>query len=721
MSPEIWKTFLFRAPTLTESNTQKSREYARKKKWMAEHSLKISAEGREIGEIPKPSKPGRKKASARSFQRFCGAYFPETFDLVWSPDHLTVISQIEESVLRGGLFATAMPRGSGKTSLAEVACIWAVLYGHRDFIALIGSDEGHASQMLDSIKTDMESNELLLQDFPEAIYPIVKLEGIAHRCNGQIHQGNRTHIGWTAGEIVMPTIPGSKAAGAVIKVAGITGGLRGMKFKRQDGRTVRPSLVVIDDPQTDQSARSPSQCETRERILAGAILGLAGPGRKISGIMPCTVIRPGDMADSILDRDKHPEWNGTRTKMVYAFPVAEKLWDQYAQIRADSLRIGHGGKEATEFYAANRTAMDEGSNVAWEARHDPDELSALQHAMNLKLRDERAFFSEYQNEPLPEQESRPDDLTVDQICAKINRLPRGIVPVTCNRITAFIDVQASLLYYLVVAWEDNFTGYILDYGAFPDQAMPYFTLANAKIPLSSVVKAAGLEGQLYGGLQLLAASLLGRDWPRDDGAILKIERCLIDANWHASTDVIYKFCRESAFSSNLGPSRGHFVGASTLPISEWAKEAGERRGLNWVLRPTKSYRSLRLVQYDTNFWKSFIYGRLATAMGDRGCLSIFGDKPEQHRMLADQLCSEYRVRTAGRGREIDEWKLRPERPDNHLLDCLVGAAVAASVQGVALAESMDAKPAVKVKRPSFQELQRRAQEQRRMLPGQSRA
>ena len=94
-----------------------------------------------------------------------------------------------------------------------------------------------------------------------------------------------------------------------------------MKFKRPDGKTVRPSLVVLDDPQTDESARSLSQCANREAILAGAVLGLGGPGKKISGIMPCTVIRPGDMADNILDRDKHPEWNGERTRMVYSFPI----------------------------------------------------------------------------------------------------------------------------------------------------------------------------------------------------------------------------------------------------------------------------------------------------------------------------------------------------------------------------------------------------------------
>jgi hypothetical protein len=695
--------------------------YEHDKRRNAKRQLEISAGGRDIGPIPEVKKPRRKIMARLKFERFCRSYFPETFDLAWSADHLRVIGQIEESVLRGGLFATAMPRGSGKTSLAEVACIWAILYGHRDFVALIGSDEGHASQMLDSIKTDFEANELLLEDFPEAVYPIVKLEGIAHRCNGQLCQGERTHIGWTAGEIVMPTIPGSKAASAVIKVAGITGGLRGMKFKRQDGKTVRPSLVIVDDPQTDQSARSPSQCETRERVLAGAILGLAGPGKKIAGIMPCTVIRPGDMADAILDRKKHPEWNGTRTKMVYAFPAAEKLWEEYGRIRAESLRAGHGGKEATDFYRANRKDMDLGAIIAWEARHDPDELSAIQHAMNLRLRDERAFFAEYQNEPLAEEEARSDDLTPDQIAGKLNRMPRGTVPITANRITAMIDVQATLLFYVVCAWEDSFTGYILDYGAFPEQNSLYFTLANAKHPLASVVKAAGLEGQIFGGLDALTGGLLAREWMRDDGAALKIERCMIDANWGASTETIYQFCRQSPLSQVLTPSHGKYVGASSMPMREWTKHPGDRVGLNWKIPNLNGRRAVRHVIYDTNFWKSFIHARFSTAMGDRGCLSLFGTKPDDHRMFADQICSEYRVRTIGRGREIDEWKLRPERPDNHFLDCVVGTAVAAAIQGVSLAESGASASADSPKRVSFADLQRQAQRGRNFPPNQPRA
>ena len=50
--------------------------------------------------------------------------------------------------------------------------------------------------------------------------------------------------------------------------------------------TVRPTLVVLDDPQTDESARSLSQCSTRESVLAGAVLGLSGRARRSPGSCP---------------------------------------------------------------------------------------------------------------------------------------------------------------------------------------------------------------------------------------------------------------------------------------------------------------------------------------------------------------------------------------------------------------------------------------------------
>ncbi len=680
--------------------------YEKLKERARARNVALAIAGRDIGDLPDVVSPERKERAALDFRFFCDSYFPLTFHLPWSPDHLKVIGKIEQAVLRGGLFAMAMPRGSGKTTVCECACIWAVLYGHRDFVCLIGSDEGHAMDMLDSIKMELDGNDLLLEDFPEVVYPIQALDGIANRCNGQLYKGERTHIGWTAREIVLPTMPGSAASGAIVKVAGITGRIRGMKYKRADGHTVRPALVVIDDPQTDESARSLSQCATREGILAGAILGLAGPGKKISGIMPCTVIRPGDMADNILSRDKHPEWNGERTKMVYAFPADEKRWQRYGELRAESLRVHGDIRLATDFYAENREAMDAGAVIAWPERFNHDELSAIQHAMNLKLQDEAAFFAEYQNEPLPEEVAGDDELTADQIAGKLNRMQRRLAPVSCNHVTMFVDVQANLLFFVVAAWEDDFTGYVIDYGTFPDQQRPYFTLRDARLTLPLATKASGLEGAIYASLEQLTTSYLGREWRRDDGAMLRIERCLIDANWGSSTDVVYQFCRQSAHAGMVMPSHGRFVGASSQPFSEYKRRPGDRVGHNWRVPNVAGKRAVRHVVYDTNFWKTFIHARLAVPMGDRGCLSLFGDSAEQHRLFAEHLTSEYRVKTEGRGRTVDEWKQRPERGDNHWFDALVGCAVAASMQGVALAGSGGATGPAKPRRVSFAELQR---------------
>ena len=647
----------------------------------SESSRDIAAEGW----VHEPKNLERKNACRHSFRQFCDAYFPQTFHLAWSPDHLKVIGKIEIAVIDGGLFAMAMPRGSGKTTLCETACLWALLYGHREFVALIGSDEEHAADMLDSIKSELENNDLLEEDFSEVCGPIRALEGIHQRAAGQLYRGARTHVGWTAKEIVLPTIEGSVASSAIIKVAGITGRIRGMKHKRADGKTTRPSLVLLDDPQTDESARSPSQCATREQILAGAILGLAGPGRKIAGLMTLTVVRPDDMADRILDREKHPQWQGERTKMVYAFPANEKLWQEYARLRAEGQRSDRGVGAATEFYRANQVDMDAGAIIAWPQRHNPDELTAIQHAMNLKLdQGDAAFWAEYQNEPLPD-EVDGESLSADTIAAKTNGMKRGEVPVGVNHLTMFIDVQGTLLFWMVCGWEEDFTGYVLDYGEYPDQKRPYYTLRDARRTLMLAHKGTGQEGVIYAGLDALTQDRLKRKYRRDDGAEMTVERCLIDANWGNSTDVVYQFCRQSAHAAILMPSHGRYVGAASTPFSEYKPKRGDRVGLHWRVPGITGKRAVRYALIDTNYWKSFVQARLAVPMGDPGCLSLFAPGTGQdHRLVSEHLTAEYRVKTQGRGRELEEWKLRTPGTDNHWLDCLVGCAMAASMQGAVL-------------------------------------
>lgn len=675
----------------TPEETSGARSYEDRRNAERDRQAEQSLAGRDIGPLPEVVNPDRKAACERNFQLFCESYFPETYSLAWSPDHLKVIEKIETAVLRGGLFALALPRGSGKTTITESAALWSMLYGHREFVVLIGATESAALELLDSLKTELEVNERLAEDFPEVCYPVAQLEGIANRCAGQLYKGERTRITWTSNEIVLPTVEGSRASGIIVRVAGITGRIRGMKFKRSDGRSVRPSLVIIDDPQTSESAGSLEQTRKRVRVLAGDILGLAGPGQKISGIMPCTIIRPGDMADIILNRNTHPDWNGEKTRMVYRFPSNMKLWEEYAEIRAEALRTEGNFQKATEFYLANREAMDAGAEVSWEARFNHDEVSALQHAMNLKFQDEAAFQSEYQNDPLPDDTADDSLLSVDEICAKINGLARRRVPLKCDRLTMFVDVQKALLFYVVIAWAEDFTGAVIDYGSWPDQHRHEYSLADANPSIQTLFPKAGFEGALYAALSALTDECLGREWEREDGAVLKIERALVDANWGQSTDVVYQFCRQSSHAGVILPSHGRYVGASSKPMTEYRKQQGDRLGFNWMIPNVAGKRAIRHVIYDTNYWKSFIHARLAVPVGDKGALTLYGRIPGAHQLFAEHLTAEYRVKTQGRGRTVDEWKLKPQSHDNHFLDCVAGCAVCGSMLGASLPETLPAK------------------------------
>lgn len=673
----------------------------------AAHKSEMRTSVRDIGADLTIANPKRRAACTASLRLACETYWPEQFTLAWSADHLRVLAHIERAAIRGGLFAFAMPRGNGKTTICECGGVWSYLTGRRKFIVLIGASEKHATEVIDSIKTELETNELLAEDFPEALHCIRALEGIAHRANGQIFRGERTHVGWTADELILPDLKlpewrklkdhkayvdkvgRPKCAGSIIRVAGITGRIRGMKHKRADGSAVRPDFVLLDDPQTDDSAKSPSQCEYRESVLAGAILGLAGRGKRIAGVMPCTVIRPGDMADRILDRSAHPDWNGERTKMVYAWPSATKLWDQYAQMRGDGLRAGDDGAAATKFYGEHRAAMDAGAKMAWPECFQPNELSAIQNAMDLRLKlGDAAFFAEYQNEPIKDDTRQGKDPEAPAVAKRCSGMERYAVPSSAHHVTAFIDVHQDALFSVTTAFEADFTAHVVNYLAWPDPERPYFTLRDIRRTITLEAQAAGLkspglEGAIMFALGRLVDQLVATKLPRDDGSVAAIDRILIDANWGKSTEVVYEFCRRSPHAAILTPWHGKFIGGSSTPMAGWQKKRGDRVGLHWR-QPAAVGRQVRHVLGDVNFWKSFVMDRLQIPLGDPGAISLWGNNPAAHRLFSEHCAAEYRVPVEGRGRRVDEWKWRPEAFDNHWWDGLVGCCVAASMEGVSI-------------------------------------
>lgn len=688
---------------------QDADRYDRHRQRMAERSRERSSAGMEIGDLPEVVNPDRKAASADSLRVFCESYFPRRFRLKWSPDHITWLGRMECATKEGGLYIVAAPRGRGKTSSAEVAAIWGIFHGYIPFTMLLGPTGPHSISLIDSIKTELEGNDLLLEDFPEIVYPIRCLESQPLRCRGQKYHGERTHIVWKRDVIVLPTMPNSKASGAILRVSGILGaGVRGPKYTRRDGTVVRPKMVLIDDPQTNASAKSLSQCTAREAVIKGAILGMAGPDQKISGVCCATVVRKGDVADVILDREKHPAWTGQRFKMLYAFPTRMDLWEEYAVRRADELRNDGDGSQATLWYAERAAEMDAGANVAWPECFKVDELSAVQSAMNLYFDDRKSFFAEYQNEPEDEQRGE-GQLDAETIAARVNGLERGRVPVNATHVTAFVDVQQKCLFWCVCAWADDFTGAVLDYGSYPDQSRSYYQLSDIQHTLAKAAPGTGLEGSIHDGLTKLADKLLPKEWTREDGAKMRIERMLVDARWGPSTDTVFAWCGRSSHAAIVMPSFGIGIGAASKPFSEYQKRPGETIGFHWRISLVQGKgRVTRNLNIDVNFWKSFIAERFAMGVGDKGALTLFGKKGTDHRMFSEHCASEYRIQTSGRGRTVDEWRLRPEKPDNHFWDGVVGCACAASMLGASLPSS--GLSGTTAKRKTVAELMREAKE-----------
>jgi len=663
-----------------------AQDYTRRKAAARSRQAAQVAAGQEIGSLPPIADPRRRAACNTSFRLFCETYFPERFYLRWSEDHLRVIARIEAAVLRGGLFAMAMPRGAGKTALAESAILWAALYGRHRFVAGLAASRDKSLEMLQALTMILETNDHIAADWPEVCLPIRELEGTANRCPGQTCGGVRTRITWTKRMLILPTVAGSPAAGVIIKVGGLTGGdVRGMHYTRADGQMVRPSLVVIDDPQTDTTARSATQNANRLSLLDGAVLGMAGPGKKLSAIMPCTVIQPLDMADEILKGEQHPDWNGMRLKMVNAWPTNAKLWDEYARLRAEGLRAGDEGHTGTEFYRQHREQMDTGAEATWPERFDADELSAIQHAVNLRLRDEAVFFAEYQNDPAAARAA--DELpTAEQIRQRVSGLPEWLIPTECQWTTAFIDTHDKLLYWLAAAWRPDFTGHVIAYGTWPDQHRQYFSLASAPRTLRRAHQGASREGAILSGLDALTGWLLQRPWAREDGATLPPGLILYDSGWE--TETVYQFIRRHP-ATMLLPSKGFSLRAASQPWEDRKHKPGERNGEHWRVGTNPGKGRGRLLFHDANWWKTFLQRRLATPASEPGAIVIHGAKrtdgtpanPDAHRLLSDHLTAERRVTTIGHGRAVDEWSLPPNRPDNHWLDCLVGCAVAASILG----------------------------------------
>lgn len=639
----------------------------------------------EIAPIPDPEVDDttRRAAAEASLRTFAETYFPEACKWAWSQDHLKAIDATERAIRERMLFALAMPRGSGKSTLFRIAALWAILTGRCRYVCLIAATTDKGKSELGKIKIMLRFNALLYADFKRELHAIIRLEGEPRRCTRQTYRGKPTQVSWLEAKIVFPDIPGSKASGAILTGCGLTAAdIRGQSHVSTDGDTViRPDLILVDDPQTKDSARSATQNRQRSELVNHDVLGMFGPGMRPAGFAAMTVIEPGDLADKMLDQELSPRWGGQRCKMLYAMPEDEAGWEKYAEIRRQCQRAKGGFDRLNKYFQDNEEQLTRGAVVGWPERKSADEVSALQHAMNLAIDDWRAFQAEYQNEP-----DRDDDglerLTVDQVAGKLNGLGRLIVARGREKITAAIDVHDSLLYYEVVAWSQGFVGDVIDYGTWPRQSSRHFQMRKAKVKLIDVAPAgADTNAAIFHGMVELTKELLEKQYVREDGDAMQIDLIGIDRGYRKK--LVDGCIARSPHKARMRPIRGDGITAAMKPMDEYRDVEGALVGDHWRMEPVKKRGEVRHIHADVNYWKSFSHRCLATPLTTPGCVAFWGAKADAHRMWAEHIAdSEYFVRTEGRGRTVDQWDRFSHQPDNHGFDVHVYNHVLASFLGI---------------------------------------
>jgi predicted phage terminase large subunit-like protein len=291
------------------------------------------------------------KRGRLSFQDFCSRYFPHyqtdescSFH-VWLEDHLESATRTRN--VKSVIIA---PRGYAKSTVISVMYVlYCICEKLETYIVLFSDTQTQANQHLRNIKKELEDNELLAEDYPEA-------------CG----EGET----WSIVGIVTNN-------GIKVDVIGTHGKIRG----RREGAQ-RPSLIIGDDPENDESAASPTQRDSCRTWFDSGVMKAGRPGTNI--IVIGTMINSECLVAYLL---KRPGWVGRIFRAICKWPDRMDLWEKWEEKYYESI------EDADAFYQEHLLDLEKGAEVLWSKR---EPLIAL---MKMRAEGHRAFGSEKQNEP----------------------------------------------------------------------------------------------------------------------------------------------------------------------------------------------------------------------------------------------------------------------------------------------------------------------------------
>jgi len=309
----------------------------------------------------------RKMLGRIDYEYFGRAYFPEYCSLPPCDFHHEQFEEMKRIEKRGGgeTVITAAPRESAKsTDWNTIYGANNALYAKKHYIVLVSDSSEQAIDDLKQIKTAIEENEYILDDFG-------RLQGKSN---------------WKTDAILLKNDVLMVAKGSGKKI-------RGIKHKQY-----RPDLIILDDIENDENVRSPDQRKYLRNWFDKVVM-LSG-SKYTDVVVIGTILHYDSLLNNLL---QVPGYRRRKYKAVIK-DSDSLLWDDWANIYKDlgksqimDPETGEAGnvKEAREFYEVHKEEMNAGVKVIW-----PEAKDIYYYKCKYIDLGPAAYNSEYQNEPI---------------------------------------------------------------------------------------------------------------------------------------------------------------------------------------------------------------------------------------------------------------------------------------------------------------------------------
>lgn len=321
----------------------------------------------------------RKKLAAFDLGYFGRAYlshyfvrespaFHERLDDIWTKGVMKGLNPVTDkkqiSRAKGCKRATAAPRGHAKsTNFTFKDTLHSIVYEYKHYPIILSDSSDQAEGFLTDIKTELEENKNIIEDF-----------------------GNLKGKVWKTGVILTSTDIKVEAIGS------------GKKIRGRRHRNWRPDLLVLDDIENDENVNTPEQRKKLENWFYKAVSKAGDTYTDIVYIG--TILHYDSLLSKVL---KNPEYHSVKYRGVISFSDNHSLWGAWEAIYRD-LENELRQEDAREFFEANKEEMLEGTEVLWEAKLSYYDL------MIIKISEgDSSFNSEIQNDPID-----PDSCTFNE-------------------------------------------------------------------------------------------------------------------------------------------------------------------------------------------------------------------------------------------------------------------------------------------------------------------